>query len=54
LGYIVAGAALLFRAPAILEPSPWTVGGVFGVGHLVTALVLWCGTVPNAEGETDE
>lgn len=54
LGYIVAGALLLLRAPSILEPSPWTVGGVFGVGHLITALVLWCWTVPNVEDETDE
>jgi hypothetical protein len=54
LVYVVAGAALLFRAPTSLEPSPWTVGGVFGVGHLITALVLWCWTVPEFEGETDE
>ena len=54
LGYIVAGALLLLRAPSILEPSPWTVGGVFGVGHLITALVLWCWTVPDVEDETDE
>ena len=25
------------------DPSGWAVGGVFGVGHLVTAFVLWHG-----------
>lgn len=54
LGYIAAGAALVLSAPAGSEPSPWTVGGVFGVGHLATALVLWLGMVPDAKGDTDE
>jgi hypothetical protein len=50
LGYVVAGAALLLRTNPTAEPSPWAVGGVFGVGHLATALVLWRG----AERESDE
>ena len=41
LGYVVAGGALLARAPLDLELSGWTVGGVFGPGHLATALVIW-------------
>jgi hypothetical protein len=54
LGYIVVGAVLVLRAPAGLDPSPWSVGGVFGVGHLATALVLWQGTGRDAEGDTNE
>jgi hypothetical protein len=54
LGYVVAGAALVLRAPAGMDPSPWSVGGVFGAGHLATALVLWRGTGLAAEGEADE
>jgi hypothetical protein len=41
LGYVTAGAALLLRAVPGDEPSAWAVGGVFGAGHLLTALVLW-------------
>lgn len=54
LGYIVAGSVLVLRAPAGLEPSPWAVGGVFGTGHLATALVLWRGTDTDMEEMTDE
>jgi hypothetical protein len=41
LGYVSAGAALLLRANPGGDPSPWAVGGVFGLGHLATAFVLW-------------
>jgi hypothetical protein len=41
LGYVAAGGVLLARAPLNPDPSGWAVGGVFGAGHLVTALVLW-------------
>jgi hypothetical protein len=41
LGYILAGSALFFRAQPGAESSEWSVGGVFGVGHLATAFVLW-------------
>lgn len=41
LGYVVAGAALLLRTNTTAEPAPWTVGGVFGIGHLATAFILW-------------
>jgi hypothetical protein len=54
LGYVVAGAALLLRAVPGAEPSGWAVGGVFGAGHLATALVLWHGVRRDGEGETDE
>lgn len=39
VGYVLAGALLVAWRPE--APSGWSVGGVFGVGHLVTALVLW-------------
>lgn len=39
LGYLVAGCALLLRPPPP-EFAGWAVGGVFGVGHLLTAVVL--------------
>ncbi len=42
LGYVLAGGVLLARAPLDGELSGWTVGGVFGVGHFATAIVLWC------------
>ena len=54
LGYVAAGAALLLRAVPGAEPSAWAVGGVFGVGHLATALVLWHGVGRDGEGGTDE
>lgn len=38
LAYILAGGLLLAWLPP--EPSGWSVGGVFGIGHLVTAFVL--------------
>jgi hypothetical protein len=41
LAYVTAGAALLLRVMPGDAPSGWAVGGVFGVGHLLTALVLW-------------
>jgi hypothetical protein len=41
LGYITAGAALFLRGTPGGEPSAWAVGGVFGVGHLATAFILW-------------
>ncbi|QDU18444.1 hypothetical protein [Urbifossiella limnaea] len=37
-GYVAVGAALMATADA--EPSGWAVGGVFGVGHLATAVAL--------------
>jgi hypothetical protein len=43
LGYVLAGAAVLARAGVGAEPSGWAVGGVFGAGHLTTAVVLWAG-----------
>ena len=49
LGYIVAGAVLFLRAVPGGEPSGWSVGGVFGVGHWLTAFVLW----QDAGEETD-
>ena len=39
VGYVLAGGLLLAWLPT--DPPGWCVGGVFGVGHLVTALVLW-------------
>jgi hypothetical protein len=41
LGYVVVGAALLLSASSGRDPSAWSVGGVFGLGHLATAFVLW-------------
>lgn len=38
VGYVLVGGLLLAWQPA--ELSGWSVGGVFGAGHLVTALVL--------------
>jgi hypothetical protein len=38
LGYVFVGGVLLSLAPK--EPTGWHVGGVFGVGHLITALAL--------------
>ncbi|HEY1190543.1 MAG TPA: hypothetical protein VGE74_23115, partial [Gemmata sp.] len=38
LAYVLTGGILLAWLPR--EPSGWCVGGVFGVGHLGTALVL--------------
>jgi hypothetical protein len=38
LSYVLAGGVLLALAPK--EPTGWHVGGVFGLGHLLTALAL--------------
>ncbi len=45
--YVLAGGLLLAWQPA--DPPGWCVGGVFGIGHLVTAFVLWTAT----GGESD-
>jgi hypothetical protein len=42
LAYVLAGGLLLAWMPP--EPSGWSVGGVFGAGHLITAIALWFGT----------
>ena len=39
LGYVLAGGVILARVDTDL--SGWSVGGIFGVGHFATALVLW-------------
>lgn len=41
LFYLACGAGLLARASAGGQPVGWDVGGVFGVGHLLTAGVLY-------------
>jgi hypothetical protein len=41
LGYVVTGAAFLLRVSPNDNPSGWAVGLEFGVGHLLTAYVLW-------------
>ena len=41
LFYLTAGGLLLLQAADSPELSGWSVGGVFGVGHLATALVLY-------------
>jgi hypothetical protein len=41
LAYIGAGAFVLMQAPALGSPDGWAVGAEFGVGHFLTALVLW-------------
>jgi hypothetical protein len=40
VGYVGAGAALLVGADPAAGPSGWAVGGVFGAGHLATAVAL--------------
>lgn len=40
LFYLAAGGLLLLRAADAHDLSGWSVGGVFGAGHLATALVL--------------
>lgn len=42
VGYVLVGGMLLAWMPA--EPPGWSVGGVFGIGHLITAAALWWGT----------
>jgi hypothetical protein len=49
LWYTLAGAAFLLRAIPREDPSGWAVGFQFGVGHLLTAVVLW----RDAEEESD-
>ncbi len=49
LAYVAAGAFHLLRTSPGADPDGWAVGGVFGVGHLVTALVLWCGVESEEE-----
>jgi hypothetical protein len=39
VAYVLAGGLLLAWLPP--EPSGWCVGGVFGAGHLITAVALW-------------
>lgn len=41
LGYVAAGAFHLLRWQPGDTPDGWAVGGVFGIGHIITALVLW-------------
>ena len=48
LGYVATGAAFLLQTAPNDDPSGWVVGLEFGVGHLLTALVL-----RREEGETD-
>lgn len=50
LGYVAAGGLLLARARVDVVPPGWAVGGVFGVGHLLTALVLWVDRGRGADG----
>jgi hypothetical protein len=50
LWYTAAGAAFLLRSIPKEAPSGWAVGVEFGVGHLLTALVLW----RNAEETSDD
>jgi hypothetical protein len=42
VAYVLTGGLLLAWVPP--EPPGWCVGGVFGAGHLVTAVALWKGT----------
>jgi hypothetical protein len=41
LFYCAAGTALLWMARGTATVSPWWVGGPFGAGQLLAALVLW-------------
>ena len=50
LGYVFAGGLLLTRIFSTSELAGWSVGGVFGVGHLITALVLWCDRPRDSDG----
>jgi hypothetical protein len=45
--YLLVGVALILEVAAV--PSAWAVGGVFGLGHLATAWVLW-----REQGEDDD
>lgn len=41
LFYFAAGLALLWLSPTGVARSPWSVGGTFGAGQLLAALVLY-------------
>ncbi len=41
LYYSIAGLALLWSAPLAGTPSPWAVGGTFGIGQLFAAAALY-------------
>lgn len=53
LAYVGAGAYHLLRTLPGSEPDGWAVGGVFGVGHLLTALVLWRDATEDTKDDTD-
>lgn len=42
-GYVAVGMVMVLRTDPTADPSPWAVGGVFGLGHIVTAAALWRG-----------
>ena len=50
--YWAAGILLVWRADSLASLSPWTVGGTFGLGQLVAAVVLYVSLerVPRAVG----
>jgi hypothetical protein len=54
LAYVAAGAFHLLRTAPGAELSGWSVGGVFGVGHLLTAFVLWRDAHGDEEGCDDD
>lgn len=41
LFYFAAGIVLLWLSPTAVVRSPWSVGGTFGLGQLLAALVLY-------------
>jgi hypothetical protein len=41
LFYFAAGIGLLWLSPTAVARSPWSVGGTFGAGQLLAALVLY-------------
>jgi hypothetical protein len=41
LYYFVAGIALVWTAKGVEAISPWAVGGTFGVGQMLSAIVLY-------------
>ncbi|MCE9561401.1 MAG: hypothetical protein K8U57_05045 [Planctomycetes bacterium] len=53
LGYVAAGAFQLLRCTPGDNPDGWAVGSIFGVGHLLSAWVLWRGS-EEAEEYDDE
>jgi hypothetical protein len=50
LWYTASGAAFLLRSIPKEGPSGWAVGFEFGVGHLLTALVLWRDSEEESDG----